>query len=188
MKILLAVIYGVFLSWNVNALELADIKLDDKVQLENTSLILNGAGLRSIVFFKMYVIGLYLTEKQTSADAILADNKPKRIALHITVGEAGTERFISGFRKGIEKNHSEAQLDLLRERMDAFAQMFKSIETVKRADVIAFDWSPVAGTLVTLNGKEIGRIAGEDFYRALLSIWIGNNPVTDGLKKELLGG
>lgn len=179
---------GLLLCWSASALELADIKLDDKVQIEDAPLILNGAGLRSIVFFKMYVIGLYLAEKQTGADAILSDAKPKRIALHVTVGEAGPERFINGFKKGIEKNHSEAQLAVLRERMEAFAQMFKSVETVKRADVIAFDWSPVAGTLVALNGKELGRIAGEDFYRALLSIWIGKNPVTDDLKKALLGG
>ena len=31
-------------------------------------------------------------------------------------------------------------------------------------------------------------IAGEDFYRALLRIWIGDKPVQDDLKKALLGG
>jgi hypothetical protein len=29
---------------------------------------------------------------------------------------------------------------------------------------------------------------GEDFYRALLRIWLGDNPVQDDLKKALLGG
>lgn len=188
LRTLWVLVCGLLLCWSASALELADIKLEDKVQLENTPLLLNGAGIRSMVFFKMYVISLYLTEKQTSADAIFADTKPKRIALHVTVGEAGTERFIKGFQKGIEKNHSEAQMAVLRERMEAFAQMFKSVDIVKRADVISFDWLPDAGTRVTVNGKEIGRIAGEDFYRALLSIWIGRSPVTDDLKKELLGG
>jgi hypothetical protein len=170
------------------ALELEGVKFDDKVQLDNTALTLNGAGVRSIVFFKMYVIGLYLAEKQQSADAILADAKPKRIALHVVVGEAGTERFLNGFHKGIEKNHSEAQLAALRERLAAFEQMFGTVKNVKRGDVIAFDWLPATGTRVTLNSAELGRIAGDDFYRALLSIWIGNKPVTDDLKKALLGG
>ncbi len=31
-------------------------------------------------------------------------------------------------------------------------------------------------------------IAGEDFYRALLRIWLGDRPVQDDLKKALLGG
>ncbi|TAJ77596.1 MAG: hypothetical protein EPO42_09730 [Gallionellaceae bacterium] len=170
------------------ALELEGVKFDDKVQIDNAPLTLNGAGVRSIVFFKMYVIGLYLAEKQKTADAILGDAKPKRIALHVLVGEAGAERFLNGFRKGIEKNHSEAQLAALRERMAAFEQMFGHIKTVKRGDVIAFDWLPAAGTRIALNGAELGRIAGDDFYHALLSIWIGSKPVTASLKKELLGG
>ena len=33
-------------------------------------------------------------------------------------------------------------------------------------------------------GKDI---AGEDFYRALLRIWLGNKPVQDDLKQALLG-
>jgi hypothetical protein len=31
-------------------------------------------------------------------------------------------------------------------------------------------------------------IAGEDFYQALLRIWLGPQPVQDDLKKALLGG
>lgn len=174
-------------SMQASAVELEGVKVEDSVQLDNAVLTLNGAGVRSIVFFKMYVIGLYLADKQHGAEAILADAKPKRIALHVVVGEAGAERFLNGFRKGIEKNHSEAQLATLHERLVAFEQMFGAIKTVKRGDVIAFDWLPAAGTRVSLNGAELGRIAGDDFYRALLSIWIGGKPVTDDLKKALLG-
>ncbi|KAF0204534.1 MAG: lipoprotein [Gallionellaceae bacterium] len=181
----LLVILLLCMSTQALAVELEGIKVEDKVQVNNAALTLNGAGVRNIVFFKMYVIGLYLAEKQQSADAILADAKPKRIALHVLVGEAGAERFLSGFRKGIEKNHSEAQLAALRERMTAFEQMFGAIKTVKRNDVIAFDWLPAEGSRISLNGTELGRIAGDDFYRALLSIWIGGKPVTNDLKKAL---
>jgi hypothetical protein len=170
-----------------SALEVEGVKLADTVQQESTPLVLNGAGVRSIVFFKMYVIGLYLADKQHSAEAVLADAKPKRIELHVVVGDAGTERFVNGFHKGIEKNHSEAEMAALRERLAAFEQMFGTVKTVKRGDVIAFDFVPAEGMRVTLNGAELGRIAGEDFYRAMLSIWIGNKPVTNELKKALLG-
>jgi hypothetical protein len=40
-----------------------------------------------------------------------------------------------------------------------------------------------------LNGESRGGpIAGEDFYRALLRIWLGEDPVSKDLKKALLGG
>lgn len=183
----LLVILLLCMSTQAFAVELEGVKIEDKVQVDNAVLTLNGAGVRSIVFFKMYVIGLYLAEMQHGAETILADAKPKRIALHVVVGEAGAERFLNGFRKGIEKNHSEAQLATLRERMAAFEQMFGAVKNVKRNDVIAFDWIPSVGTRVTLNGAELGHIAGDDFYRALLSIWVGNKPVTDDLKQALLG-
>ena len=45
-----------------------------------------------------------------------------------------------------------------------------------------------AGTQVTVDGKATGApIAGEDFYRALLRVWLGDNPVQADLKKSLLG-
>lgn len=169
------------------ALEVEGVKLADTAQLVNTPLVLNGAGVRSIMFFKMYVIGLYLADKQHSAAAVLADAKAKRIELHVVVGDAGTERFVNGFHKGIEKNRSEAEMAALRERLAAFEQMFGAVKTVKRGDVIAFDFVPVEGMRVTLNGAELGRIAGADFYHALLSVWVGEKPVTGDLKKALLG-
>jgi hypothetical protein len=42
---------------------------------------------------------------------------------------------------------------------------------------------------MTVDGKPAGApIAGEDFYQALLRIWLGPKPVQDDLKKALLGG
>lgn len=188
MKKILLLVCGLLLTWSAGALELEGVKLDDKVQVENAPLVLNGAGVRSILFFKMYVAGLYLTGKQSSAEAVLADTGAKRIALHVVVGDAGTERFLNGFRKGIEKNHSEQELAALRERMNAFDQLFVAVKTVKKGDVIEMDWLPGSSLRVSLNGAELGKVAGEDFYRALLSIWIGKNPVSGELKKGLLGG
>jgi hypothetical protein len=171
-----------------SALELEGIKLEDKVQVGNAPLVLNGAGVRSIMFFKMYVAGLYLGTKQNTAAAVLADPGAKRIALHVVVGEADADRFLEGFRKGIEKNQSEQEVAALRERMAAFDRLFESVKTVKKNDVITFDWLPGEGTRISLNDRELGRIAGADFYRALLSIWIGDKPVKEDLKKGLLGG
>ena len=53
---------------------------------------------------------------------------------------------------------------------------------------IDLDWLPGAGTQVTIGGQPSGKpIAGEDFYRALLRIWLGDDPVQGDLRKSLLG-
>lgn len=171
------------------AVELEGAKLEDKAQVGNATLQLNGAGLRSVLsFIKIYVAGLYLTGKQTTSEAVLADAGPKRIALHVVADETGSERLVNGMRKGIEKNHSKAELGALRERIEEFAKLFDAVKTVKRGDVVTLDWHPGIGTSVVFNGKELGQIKGEDFYRALLKVWIGDRPVLDSLKRELLGG
>jgi hypothetical protein len=58
----------------------------------------------------------------------------------------------------------------------------------KEGDVITFDWLTDAGTLVVLNGEVKGNaIPGDDVYRALLKVWLGDRPTSAGLKKALLG-
>jgi len=174
-------------SMQAHALEVEGVKLEDKVQVGNAAVQLNGAGLRSIFFMKIYVAALYLESKQTTAEAILADSGAKRMALHVVVGEAGSERFVHAFRNDMEKNTAPAQFAVLLGRIEALEKAFENVKTVTRGDTIAFDWLPGKGTHVTLNGKELGNIQGEDFYRALLSIWIGEEPVNETLKKELVG-
>jgi hypothetical protein len=171
-------------SMQATALELESAKLEDKVQVNKATLALNGAGVRSILLFKMYVAGLYLTEKRNTAEAVFGDKGEKRIALHVVVGDADSERFLNGFRKGIEKNHSEQELSLLRERMDALGHLFDGVKSVKKGDALTGSRERYQ---ISINGSELGKIAGEDFT-ALLSIWIGAKPVSADLKKGLLGG
>ena len=66
--------------------------------------------------------------------------------------------------------------------------LMNEIKEAKTGLAIDLDWLPGAGTQVTIAGQPRGKpIAGEDFYRALLKIWLGDNPVSSDLKKSLLG-
>ena len=44
------------------------------------------------------------------------------------------------------------------------------------------------GTRVVVNGEAKGIVAGDDFHRALLRIWLGDQPADTSLKKAMLGG
>jgi long-chain acyl-CoA synthetase len=41
---------------------------------------------------------------------------------------------------------------------------------------------------VWINDRLRGKVAGDDFARALLRIWLGEHPADSGLKEALLGG
>ena len=55
--------------------------------------------------------------------------------------------------------------------------------------VIDFDYTPDSGTVIAVNGTPRGKpIPGEDFYQAVLRIFLGERPVDASVKRGLLGG
>lgn len=186
MKKILLVIACLLLGWNVSAKEVAGVKLADTVQLGGSSLVLNGAGIRTKIIFKVYVAGLYATQKQTAASAVLADTNPQRIALHM-LRELSSGKLLDAFNEAIEANHTPAELSALSAPLKQMADIFHQVKEVKEGDVITLDYLS-GGTQISVNGTPRGPIAGEAFHRALLKIWLGNKPVQDDLKKSLLGG
>jgi Chalcone isomerase-like len=53
---------------------------------------------------------------------------------------------------------------------------------------MTLDFIPGAGTRITVNGEAPGQpIPGEDFYQALLRVWLGDDPVDRKLNGALLG-
>jgi hypothetical protein len=178
---------GLLLSWNANALEVAGVKLADTAQIGNEHLQLNGAGVRSKLFFKIYVGALYLPQKQTSAEAIIADEHAHRIALYM-MRELSSKKLFGAFSEAIEANHTPAELAALELEIKQMAQLFDTMKEVKQGDIITLDYLPASGTQISVNGTVLGSIAGAAFNRALLKIWLGSKPAQDDLKKELLGG
>ena len=169
------------------ALEVAGVKLDDKVQVGNTTLQLNGAGIRTKLFFKVYVGALYLGEKKHSATAVLTDEGAKRVTLHM-LRELSSEKLLEAFEKGMAANNTSAELAALDARIKEFSAIFRTLNEVVKGDVITLDYFPEEGTRIGVNGTEKGRVAGAAFNRVLLKVWLGDVPVDEGLKKGLLGG
>jgi hypothetical protein len=169
------------------AAEVAGVKLDDKTRVGGADLVLNGAGIRKVLFFNAYAMGLYLPKKAASAADAIAQDGPKRVALHM-LRDIGHERFTKALVEGITQNHSEAEVKALQPRIDALNATMAQVGEAKKGSVITLDWNGTA-TLIGIDGKQAGQpIAGAEFYRALLKIWLGDNPVQDDLKKALLGG
>jgi hypothetical protein len=169
------------------AAEVAGVKVDERVRLGSSELVLNGAGLRTRAFFKVYVAGLYLAEKKTSTAEVLALPGAKRVSMRM-VRDLGARQLVDALEEGVRDNTPSAEQEVLKDRMAELTAIMNALQSAKEGDIIALDWLPGAGTRVVLNGEIRGKaIAGEDFYRALLRIWLGDNPVSGSLKKALLG-
>ena len=176
------VLLSLLVAFSAFGAEVAGVKIAD----EDQKLLLNGAGLRKRAFFQVYVIGLYLPEKKTAAADAIGAAGPKRVAIHM-LRDVDADQFGSALTDGMKDNVSEAEMKALEPRIRQLQAIMASMKEAKKGMRITLDWT-AAGTVMTIDGKAAGQpIAGEDFYRALLKIWLGEKPVQADLKGALLG-
>jgi hypothetical protein len=171
------------------AAEVAGVKIDDKLKFSaaGPELVLNGAGLRTRYRLKVYVAGLYLAEKKASAADVVALKGPKRIQIWI-MRDVAANQMSSAFIEALNANLSATELEKFKSQIQQFNATFSAIEAMNEGDVMTIDLLPGTGTRISVNAKASGTpIAGDDFYAALLKIWLGDNPVQADLKKALLG-
>ena len=185
-----AVMFAAFAVTPVRAqgVELEGVKLEPTAQVGGAALVLNGAGVRTRAIFKVYVAGLYVPQKSNSVAALLAQKGPRRMALTM-LRNVDAESFAGPLNDGLKNNHSEAQLAGFKAQIDAMNAALKAVNEAKKGDVLHFEYLPDSGTRITVNGQPKGAsIAGEDFYTAMLRIWLGDKPADGDLKKGLVGG
>jgi len=160
---------------------------DDPIELANSTLQLNGVGLRAVAWLKGYAAGLYLRERADTPAAVLATAGAKRLQLRMLI-EVNAEEFARAVDKGMRRNVSEAELARITDRMLQFESAVRAIGVVKPGDVVNLDYVPGQGMTMTLNGTRHGSVlSGDDFYAAVLRIFIGDAPVDANLKAGLLG-
>jgi len=165
--------------------EVAGVKIDEQIRVAEAPLVLKGAGLRKRFFLQVYAMGLYVADRK--ADPVTQPGA-KRVAIHM-LRDVGADQFAEALVDGMRPNHDEATMKSLASRIAQLVAIMAEMKVAKEGMAITLDWIPDSGTQVTVAGKSSGKpIEGEDFYRALLRIWLGEKPVQDDLKKALLGG
>jgi len=173
---------------SAQAAEVAGVKLPDSVKLGNADLVLNGAGIRTRFVVKVYVGALYMTEKKAAAAEAIALRGPKRISLHM-LRDLTSDQFASALDEGLKANLTAPEQEKLAPQLDALRATMAAVGAVKEKSVLTIDYAPDSNaTRLILDGAQKGNpIPGEDFYRALMKIWLGDKPVDSGLKAGMLG-
>ncbi len=168
-----------------SAAECAGVSFPDRVRIDGDTLTLNGLGLRlaTMLKVKVYVAALYVESPSTDAGTLLDPAAPKQLVLHF-VRNLDAGDLEEAWEKGFESN-AKRQLPALRERVDRLKSWMANMKTGER---LTFTSKPGAGIEVDVKGRVEGRLEGDDFSRAFLSIWLGDHPPNPGLKAGLLGG
>ena len=166
--------------------ELHGVKIPDSMTVGGTKLQLNGAGTRYKGPFKIYVADLYTTKKVQSLDELIASPGPKRLTMTM-LREIESGPFGKLLTRGVEDNVSKSEMSKLVPGLIRMGDIFTTIKVQSPGDIITLDWIPGTGLIITAKGKVQGEPFKEpEFFKAMMSIWLGSSPADFKLKESLL--
>lgn len=172
-------------AWASNT-EIAGVRYEPTIKVEGRSLVLNGSGLSYRALQKVYAIGLYLSQKTTSAEAALAMPGPKQLRFVMLV-PMRVDDLGKLIARGLEQNSSRAEFMRLIPATVEMGRIFSHMRRMAPGDVISIEWVPQRGTVFFVNGQPAGLpVAQPEFFSAVLKVWIGDKPTTPDLKNALL--
>jgi hypothetical protein len=150
-------------------------------KFSNDNTVLLGTALKKFLTMRVVTVSLYIAQGYVSSEIL--DDIPKRIEVnyHVRIPKRSLGRATID---GIRRNYNREQLKAL---MPQINQINSYYPNVKPGDQIVITYTPGFGSLVQVNGKAKGVVAGADFAKAFFSIWIGENPVDKKAKLKLLG-
>ena len=183
-KLSLFAIAFMLISFTSGDLEIGGITMPDTLSAGETELTLNGAGIRTKFFLKLYVGGLYLQNKTTDSNKVLSEDKPMAIRLHIISSMITSSKMEDATREGFDKSLGNKVTSMSTE-IEAFIDVFKA--EINDGDIFDMIYIPGKGVEIYKNDKHSKTIKGLAFKNALFGIWIGKKPAQDSLKEGMLG-
>jgi hypothetical protein len=189
-RVLLGLVLSVAASAvSAQAIVVEGVKFEPTSTVGGQEVVLNGAGLRSRLFIKVYAAGVYVPQKSNDPAVLLAQNGPRRILIGM-LRDVDAQTFANSLLEGLAANHSEKQMADFKPQIDQLLTAMRTVGEAKKSDVIQLDYTSDAGTRMFVNGRPLGEpvAGGAAFFNALLRIWIGDKPVDTSLKKAMLGG
>ncbi|TDP01016.1 chalcone isomerase family protein [Flavobacterium sp. 245] len=185
--LLLALIFSVQFS-TVSAqaqLEVNGVTVPRKIEVQNKTMQLNGAGGRSKMWLEVYVQALYLSQLSQDPKFIIDSDTEMAVRIEITSSMVSSNKLTKAMNTGFEKS-AGSNLEALRPRIEQFKTYLSDAITEK--DVFILFYNPLDQTVnVIKNDVPKGKITGFDFKQALFGIWLSDKPVDETLKKHLLG-
>ncbi|BCA79300.1 chalcone isomerase family protein [Desulfuromonas sp. AOP6] len=165
-----------------HAAEIHGVQFPDQVHVNGRVLTIKGTAiLKWAGLFSVYVGAFYLPA-EVPADR-WRDDVAKKLELSY-FREIEGEDFGKASDKLLRENHSEKDYQILESRLNLLYRLFQD---VRAGDRYGLAYSPGGGTELRLNGQILGTIPGADFAVAYFGIWLGDNPISEDFRDNLLG-
>lgn len=163
----------------------AGVTMPDTMQVDGSTVQLNGLGLRSFTMLGIhgYVGGLYLARKTHDAEQALSEPGPKALVIDYIRGASVSQvhdLYMDSSRKYCAHHSCSASQTAL------FKTLLGSIRAVKPGDSTSFLMG-ARGVEVLFDGRPVAHLSDPAFGRVILDSDLGEMPPSEQLKNGLLG-
>ncbi len=171
------------------AITVSDIDVPDisPATASSPEMLLRGASVRRVYgFVKVYVGALYLQDNSITDDLIVSTDNARRMVFYVTSARVSARRFTNAIQDGLSINISKEQMLAMSDRVEKLVSLFdhKFVE----GTVGYIEWVPAGQySRIVIDGQERGTVPGKDLNDALLKIWIGEHPVSERFREQVLG-
>ncbi len=170
-----------------HALQIHGVAVPETMPLGTHQLVLNGAGTRYFLVFKVYVAELYLPQRTDSASAALSMPGPKMLRL-VMLRDVSGQELGTKLTHDIQANVSDREFAGMIGGLARMGQLFAANKELHSGDTIELDDTPGTGMTVSIDGKGTGAPYTEPgFFDNMLRVWLGDHPAAQRLKQALLG-
>lgn len=165
------------------AVEVGGVQVAETAAVGGKTLKLNGAGIRKKVVFKVYVGALYVENKTTDADAIIAVDTAKLVRMSF-LRDVEKEKIMGAFYEGFDKNSPAFAADG-KAKLAAFEKVLPA--AIKSGQVLSISYEPGKGSTLQVDAGPSATVEGKPFADALFRNYLGKEPADADLKDGMLG-
>lgn len=174
-------------STTADSVQLKDHSYPKTIQLDGSTLQLNGAGVRYKVIVPVYTAALYTTKPVKTEAEFLAAPGSKRLILTM-LRRVDSNELGYMFAKAMKANIAPQDMVTALPGLARMGQVFSDAKAVNPGDTIIMDWMGKGqNTVISIRNQKQGEpFAEAAFFRALMGVWLGDKAADYPLKDALL--
>ena len=188
MKHLLAFLFALFILVPTFAQDVAEPKSGTKFAAKDGDTSLLGAGLRTKTFakVKVYAIGLYVADAEIAGPLKGKAGTPE-LYRQLVAGDF-KKKVVMKFLRNVSKDQiQEAFRDSLKGSGGKAEEWIAYFGEVRSGQECVIGWRPGVGLETKVAGAEKPAINDKALASAIFAIWLGDKPIQDDVKKDLVG-
>lgn len=157
-----------------HALEMAGAQIPDSINVDSAArrLTLAGDSMTHRRYMPFYGVALHLAQQRPQRSVLVQGLASCRITLVWFASNLSADQVRSYFAERF--NSVDADPEVLTRIQPRVEQLLALLPDVQRGTTMTFDYDPDRGMLFSVDGVPKGALAGVEFNRRLLGLWLGD--------------